>query len=116
MPIGVPPENTGRTPAASSVCLSTRRLAAIGVRFSPSNRSDATLSGVVEIDGAYVGGHTRRENKKADRKDRRLSENQSNVVTPGLSFVSATGVPCRSSWRARRTVWRLPASISRRVP
>lgn len=36
----------------------------------------STLSGVVEVDGAYVGGHTRPENKKADRKDRRLPENQ----------------------------------------
>ncbi|NYZ16635.1 IS1595 family transposase [Azospirillum sp. RWY-5-1] len=29
-----------------------------------------------EIDGAYFGGHVRPENKKADRKDRRLAENQ----------------------------------------
>lgn len=32
-----------------------------------------TLSGVVEVDGAYFGGHTKQENIKADRKDRRLS-------------------------------------------
>jgi len=31
---------------------------------------------VVEVDGAYFGGHIRPENKKEDRKDRRLSENQ----------------------------------------
>jgi len=31
---------------------------------------------VVEVDGAYFGGHLRPENKKADRKDRRLTENQ----------------------------------------
>lgn len=30
----------------------------------------------VEVDGAYFGGHIRPENRKADRKDRRLSENQ----------------------------------------
>ena len=33
------------------------------------------LSGVVEVDGAYVGGHIRQENVKADRKDRRLAAN-----------------------------------------
>ncbi len=31
------------------------------------------LSGVVEVDGAYFGGHTKQENVKADRKDRRLT-------------------------------------------
>lgn len=35
------------------------------------------LSGQVEVDGAYVGGHVRQENEKADRQDRRLAENQS---------------------------------------
>ena len=32
------------------------------------------LSGVVEIDGAYFGGHVKQENVKADRKDRLASE------------------------------------------
>jgi len=32
--------------------------------------------GHVEIDGAYFGGYVKPENKKADRKDRRLSENR----------------------------------------
>ena len=36
------------------------------------------LDGHVEIDGAYFGGHVRPENRKEDRKDRRLKENQSN--------------------------------------
>jgi transposase-like protein len=36
-----------------------------------------TLSGHVEIDGAYFGGYVKPENRKEDRKDRRLSENQS---------------------------------------
>ncbi len=31
------------------------------------------LSGTVEIDGAYFGGHERQDNRKADRRDRRLS-------------------------------------------
>lgn len=36
-----------------------------------------TLSGEVEIDGAYFGGHVRPENRKEDRADRRMKENQS---------------------------------------
>lgn len=35
-----------------------------------------TLSGTVEIDGAYFGGHVKPANYKEDRKDRRLAENQ----------------------------------------
>ena len=35
-----------------------------------------TLSGTVEVDGAYFGGHVRPENRKEDRKDRRLAENR----------------------------------------
>ncbi len=31
------------------------------------------LSGVVEVDGAYFGGHVKQENVKADRPDRRLA-------------------------------------------
>lgn len=34
------------------------------------------LSGMVEIDGAYFGGHIRQENRKEDRIDRRLAEHQ----------------------------------------
>lgn len=34
------------------------------------------LSGHVEIDGAYFGGYVKPENRKADRKDRRLLVNQ----------------------------------------
>lgn len=36
----------------------------------------AKVSGDVEIDGAYFGGHIRPENQKEDRVDRRLSEHQ----------------------------------------
>ncbi len=36
----------------------------------------AELDGEVEIDGAYFGGHVRPENRKEDRKDRRLAVNQ----------------------------------------
>lgn len=38
--------------------------------------ADLTLSGECEVDGAYFGGHVRPENRKEDRKDRRLAENQ----------------------------------------
>jgi transposase-like protein len=34
------------------------------------------ISGTVEIDGAYFGGHLKPENHKTDRKDRRLAINQ----------------------------------------
>lgn len=42
-----------------------------------AEQKDATLRGVVEVDGAYFGGYVKPENNKADRKDRRLSENRS---------------------------------------
>lgn len=38
--------------------------------------TDEKLEGEVEIDGCYVGHYIRPENKKEDRKDRRLAENQ----------------------------------------
>src|SRR6185437_6121744 len=41
-----------------------------------ADQADAKLSGTVEVDGMYVGGHAKRENKKADRKDLRLAEEQ----------------------------------------
>src|SRR3954470_19438118 len=45
-----------------------------------SEVKDLRLGGAgrhVEIDGCYVGGYVRPENRKADRKDRRLAENRS---------------------------------------
>lgn len=39
-------------------------------------RDDAPLSGEIHMDGAYVNGHIRPKNKKADRIDRRLAVNQ----------------------------------------
>ncbi len=41
-----------------------------------AEQRDAEIEGVVEIDGAYFGGHIKQENRKEDRKDRRLLENQ----------------------------------------
>jgi transposase-like protein len=40
------------------------------------DRAEAELTGTVEIDGAYFGGHVKPENKKEDRKDRRTLETQ----------------------------------------
>jgi transposase-like protein len=39
-------------------------------------RDERPLSGDVHVDGAYVGGSVRPENRKEDRVDRRLAENQ----------------------------------------
>jgi transposase-like protein len=41
-----------------------------------SEANGATVAGEVEIDGAYFGGHVRPSNYKANRRDRRLAENQ----------------------------------------
>lgn len=41
------------------------------------SRSTEALDGVVEVDGAYFGGYVKPANEKANRRDRRLSENQS---------------------------------------
>lgn len=41
-----------------------------------AGRAEAQLSGVVEVDGAYFGGHRKPANKEAERIDRRLAENQ----------------------------------------
>ena len=40
------------------------------------HRDESELSGEVHMDGAYVNGHIREKNKKEDRIDRRLAENQ----------------------------------------
>ncbi|QXQ08598.1 IS1595 family transposase [Sphingosinicellaceae bacterium] len=39
----------------------------------------ATLSGIVEIDGAYFGGYVKPANRKVDRRDRRLLANQTGL-------------------------------------
>lgn len=41
-----------------------------------NEQKGVTLSGEVEVDGAYFGGTIRQENRKEDRKDRRLAMNQ----------------------------------------
>jgi transposase-like protein len=37
------------------------------------NPDEPELSGTVQVDGAYFGGHVKPQNRKADRKDRRLA-------------------------------------------
>lgn len=41
-----------------------------------ADHAGLTLKGDVEVDGAYFGGYVKPENRKEDRKDRRLAENQ----------------------------------------
>lgn len=41
-----------------------------------ADHAGLTLKGDVEVDGAYFGGYAKPENRKEDRKDRRLAENQ----------------------------------------
>lgn len=41
------------------------------------SRATDKLSGEVEVDGAYFGGYVKPANERANRRDRRLSENQS---------------------------------------
>jgi len=61
------------------------------------------LAGHVEIDGAFFGGHIRPENRKEDRKDRRLKRHQTGKrrvviamrerVGRTLPFVSKCSIP-----------------------
>jgi transposase-like protein len=41
-----------------------------------AEQRDRTLNGTVEIDGAYFGGYVKPENRKEDRRDRRLAVNR----------------------------------------
>jgi transposase-like protein len=61
---------------------------------------EAQLSGVVEVDGAYFGGHTKQENIKADRKDRRRevpAKRQSVVVARERDGKTRTFVVAKES-------------------
>lgn len=49
------------------------------------------LSGHVEIDGAYFGGHVRPANEKANRVDRRKKENQSGTRRVVVAFRERLG-------------------------
>jgi transposase-like protein len=50
-----------------------------------------TVSGEVEIDGAYFGGHTKPANRKEDRKDRRRTENQTGTRRSVIAIRQRTG-------------------------
>ena len=65
------------------------------------NPDEPELSGTVEIDGAYFGGHVKPENRKADRKDRRLAEEQTGKRQVVVVAREVRAAPCRSLCRAR---------------
>src|SRR6185312_1025465 len=78
---------------------------------------DLKVSGEVEVDGLYVGGHAKQENVKANRKDRRLAEEQTgkrqSVVTArqrgGRTFVTVAASESAAVPAIRAAV--LPGSI-----
>ena len=47
-----------------------------GTRSRVAANRSGTAKGHAEIDGCYIGGSIRQENDEADRRDRRLTENQ----------------------------------------
>ncbi len=61
--------------------------------------ADGPLSGVVEVDGAYVGGHSKPENVKADLKDGASTSRPS--ASPSLSPASVAAGPWRGLWLRR---------------
>jgi hypothetical protein len=64
-----------------------------------------TLSGTVEIDGTYFGGHVKPANYKKDRKDRRLSENQTGKRKCVVVMRERNGHPTRR----RRAIQPVPS-------
>jgi len=66
---------------------------------------DRQLNGVVQIDGAYFGGYAKPENRKEDRKDRRLLANQTGkrqcVVIMARTEREVTSVRCPQRRRRR---------------
>jgi len=62
------------------------------LREAMAKGSDAvTLDGAVDVDGAHFGGHARPENRKEDRKDRRLAENKSRKRRVVVELAQRTG-------------------------
>lgn len=58
---------------------------------------------IAEVDGAWFGGHVRPENRKADRKDRRLSENR-NDKRQCVVLICERPVPGAGAGRTLATV------------
>lgn len=46
------------------------------IREAVTRKFDDSMTGKIEVDGAYFGGYIKPENRKEDRIDRRLAENQ----------------------------------------
>ena len=56
------------------------------------------LDGVVEMDGAHFGGHVRPENRKEDRKDRRLRDSRRRRwITPRIAKRITKPTVCRAA-------------------
>ena len=71
-------------------------------------RAEGQLSGEVEVDGMYCGGHVKPENRKEDRKDRRLAVNQTSTRcrNAGSRFrLAVTPVSSVSPTASRMSSW-----------
>ncbi len=65
-----------------------------------ANQRGVTLTGTVEVDGAYFGGHAKLQNKKAERPDRRLhvpAKRQSVIVARERGGRTLTTVVAKES-------------------
>jgi transposase-like protein len=67
------------------------------------NPDQPEMAGVVEIDGAYFGGKIRQENRKADRKDRRLIVDRQVVAV--IRERQGRTLPSWSGAKAMRSRW-----------
>jgi transposase-like protein len=70
------------------------------IREAIGDTQTGTLSGTVEVDGAYFGGHAKRENKKEDRRDARLetpAKRQSVIVARERGGKTLTTVTAKES-------------------
>ena len=80
-------------------------------------KAEFQLSGEVEVDGCYVGGHVKPENRKEDRKDRRLAVNQTGKRQVVVVMRERNGrtLPfiCRSEDEAVPTILRTRACAKR---
>ena len=81
-------------------------------------REESALQGEIHVDGAYVGGKVRPENKKEDRVDRRLAENQDpdkRCILVTRQAHTEAGVEARNAG-ARKTLILIVKSISTTTP
>ncbi|MDF0601267.1 IS1595 family transposase, partial [Psychromarinibacter sp. C21-152] len=63
----------------------------LGRKGASNNEGDGPALTHVEVDGAYFGGHVRPENRKEDRKDRRLKEHQTGKRRVVVAFRQRKG-------------------------